>query len=105
MQAAFCNLKIKSLFVSFLVFEAAVFIISVVFKHEIYWTADVMVLAQSFTTKLSQFSKRFFHGGIYMERAFQAKQLHWCIPGLKDSAFVIIPSQCAQAEGLVYIYI
>lgn len=40
-----------------------------------------------------------------MERAFQAKQLHYCIPALKDNAVMIVPSQCAQAEGLEHIYI
>lgn len=38
-----------------------------------------------------------------MERAFQAMQLHYYIPALKDNAFMIVASQCAQA-GLEHIY-
>lgn len=62
-----------------------------------------MILAH-FTIKMYHFSKGFFHRGRCVERAFQAKQLHWCIPGLKDNAFMIVPLQCAQAEGLEHIY-
>lgn len=82
---------------------------SVLFKHQICSTAEIlfvsiMVLAH-FTTKLYHLSKGFFHRGRCVERAFQAKQLHWCIPVFKDSACLIVPSQCAQTERPQHIYI
>lgn len=90
MQAVSCNLKLTLLFVSFLSCVAALSIISVLLKPQIYFTAfgvncrkvnlviSVMVLACFTTVGLRQscitLVKAFSHSSIHVERAFQGTE-------------------------------
>lgn len=90
MQAVSCNFKLKLLFVSFLGCVAAISIISVLLKPQIYFTAfgvncrkvnlviSVMVLACFTTVGLRQscitLVKAFSHSSVHVERAFQGTE-------------------------------
>lgn len=76
MLCASCNLKIKSLSVSFLVFGAALFIISVLQTPNLLncrnLVVSIMILAH-FTTKLYHLSKGFFHRGRCVEKSISGQ--------------------------------